>query len=349
MTEMLHFSDEDISTEYSALMSKVMTGGHGKIKFPINEPAEGRRKSQIEEYLDFFGGPGVQHVALLTRGHRRHRRRAPQPRRALPRHARDVLRRGRVARGRDRQSWEDVRRLKILADRDDDGYLLQIFTKPVQDRPTIFFEVIERHGCARLRTGQLQGAVRGDRARAGAARKPLSAMPPRTEYARSGEIELAYQVVGDGDHDVVLMLDWASHLEVAMGPAADGGLPDVARTVRDAFSGSTCVASGCPIPVADGASAPEDWVDDVTAVMDAAGFDRAAVIAQGHAVQRALMASATHPERIDRRSCCTTASRASPGQTTIPRACRRARRKSSSKTSRRPGAREPWQRFSRPP
>ena len=88
MTEMLHFSDEDISTEYSALMSKVMTGGHGKIKFPINEPAEGRRKSQIEEYLDFFGGPGVQHVALLTRGHRRHRRRAPQPRRALPRHAR---------------------------------------------------------------------------------------------------------------------------------------------------------------------------------------------------------------------------------------------------------------------
>ena len=66
MTEMLHFSDEDISTEYSALMSKVMTGGHGKIKFPINEPAEGRRKSQIEEYLDFFGGPGVQHVAMLT-------------------------------------------------------------------------------------------------------------------------------------------------------------------------------------------------------------------------------------------------------------------------------------------
>ena len=90
-TEMIHFSDEDISTEYSALMSKVMTGGHGKIKFPINEPAEGRRKSQIEEYLDFFGGPGVQHIAMLTADIcatvDELRRRG-----ALPRHAGHVLR-----------------------------------------------------------------------------------------------------------------------------------------------------------------------------------------------------------------------------------------------------------------
>ena len=144
MTEMIHFSDEDISTEYSALMSKVMTGGHGKIKFPINEPAEGRRKSQIEEYLDFFGGPGVQHIAMLTGRHRRHGRRAGAAAAWFPGHAENVLRRGRVARGRDRQERQDVRRLRILADRDDDGYLLQIFTKPAQDRPTMFF--IERHG-----------------------------------------------------------------------------------------------------------------------------------------------------------------------------------------------------------
>jgi 4-hydroxyphenylpyruvate dioxygenase len=146
MTEMIHFSDEDISTEYSALMSKVLTDGEGKIKFPINEPAEGRRKSQIEEYLEFNGGPGVQHVALTTND--------------IVRTVEALQERGirflttpgayyeevpaRV--GEIAEDYADLRRLGILADRDDDGYLLQIFTKTAQDRPTLFFEVIERHG-----------------------------------------------------------------------------------------------------------------------------------------------------------------------------------------------------------
>ena len=145
-TEMIHFSDEDISTEYSALMSKVMFGGEGKIKFPINEPAEGKRKSQIEEYLDFYGGPGVQHVALATTN-------IVETVEALKERGvlfletpdayyQDVGHRV----GEIDESYEDLRRLRILADRDDDGYLLQIFTKTAQDRPTLFFEVIERHG-----------------------------------------------------------------------------------------------------------------------------------------------------------------------------------------------------------
>jgi 4-hydroxyphenylpyruvate dioxygenase len=145
-TEMIHFSDEAISTEYSALMSKVMTDGEGKIKFPINEPAEGKRKSQIEEYLDFYGGPGVQHVALASDN--------------IVGTVEELQRRGvgflntpdvyyddvadRV--GKIDEAWDDLRRLRVLADRDDDGYLLQIFTKTAQDRPTLFFEVIERHG-----------------------------------------------------------------------------------------------------------------------------------------------------------------------------------------------------------
>jgi len=146
MTEMIHFSDEDISTEYSALMSKVMTDGEGKIKFPINEPAEGKRKSQIEEYLEFNAGPGSQHVALASEN-------IVQTVEALKERGvmflstpeayyEDVG--DRV--GEIDESWEDLRRLRILADRDDDGYLLQIFTKTAQDRPTLFFEVIERHG-----------------------------------------------------------------------------------------------------------------------------------------------------------------------------------------------------------
>jgi 4-hydroxyphenylpyruvate dioxygenase len=145
-TEMIHFSDEDISTEYSALMSKVMADGEGKIKFPINEPAEGKRKSQIEEYLDFHGGPGVQHVAMASRS-------IVDTVEALKERGVGFLETpeayyedvgDRV--GSIDESWEDLRRLKILADRDDDGYLLQIFTKTAQDRPTLFFEVIERHG-----------------------------------------------------------------------------------------------------------------------------------------------------------------------------------------------------------
>ncbi|MDX6512165.1 MAG: 4-hydroxyphenylpyruvate dioxygenase [Gaiellaceae bacterium] len=145
-TEMLHFSDEDISTEYSALMSKVMSDGEGKIKFPINEPAEGKRKSQIEEYLEFYGGPGVQHVALASED-------IVGTVEALAERGVGFLKtpdayyedvRARV--GEIDESWDDLHRLGILVDRDDDGYLLQIFTKTAQDRPTLFFEVIERHG-----------------------------------------------------------------------------------------------------------------------------------------------------------------------------------------------------------
>jgi 4-hydroxyphenylpyruvate dioxygenase len=145
-TEMLHFTDEAISTEYSALMSKVMSDGEGKIKFPINEPAEGKRKSQIEEYLEFYGGPGVQHVAM-TSGNIVEtvdmlKERGVGFLETPETYYEDVG--DRV--GSIDESWEDLRRLRILADRDDDGYLLQIFTKTAQDRPTLFFEVIERHG-----------------------------------------------------------------------------------------------------------------------------------------------------------------------------------------------------------
>ncbi len=146
MTEMLHFSDEAISTEYSALMSKVVTDGNGRVKFPINEPAEGKRKSQIDEFLEFYGGPGAQHLAVATRD--------------IVRTVTDLKERGveflnipgsyydevpeRI--GEIEESLDDLRRLGILIDRDDEGYMLQIFTKPIGDRPTMFFEVIERHG-----------------------------------------------------------------------------------------------------------------------------------------------------------------------------------------------------------
>jgi len=146
MTELIHFSDEAISTEYSALMSKVVTDGSGRLKFPINEPAEGKRKSQIDEYLDFYRGAGVQHVALSTRdivrtvGELRERGVEFLP---IPESYYDEVP-GRI--GQIEQDLGDLRRLGILVDRDDEGYLLQIFTKPLGDRPTMFFEVIERHG-----------------------------------------------------------------------------------------------------------------------------------------------------------------------------------------------------------
>jgi 4-hydroxyphenylpyruvate dioxygenase len=146
MTEMIHFSDKDISTEYSALMSKVMSDGQGKIKFPINEPAEGKRKSQIEEYLEFYGGPGVQHIALasddIVSTVEALKERGVGFLETPDTYYEDVS--DRV--GEIDESWSDLARLRILADRDDDGYLLQIFTKTAQDRPTLFFEVIERHG-----------------------------------------------------------------------------------------------------------------------------------------------------------------------------------------------------------
>ncbi len=146
MTEMLHFSDEDISTEYSALMSKVVTSGNGRIKFPINEPAEGKRKSQIDEYLEFYGGPGAQHIAVATRDIVRTvellRERGVEFLSTPETYYDDVPERI----GEIEEDLEDLRKLGILIDRDDEGYLLQIFTKPIGDRPTMFFEVIERHG-----------------------------------------------------------------------------------------------------------------------------------------------------------------------------------------------------------
>jgi 4-hydroxyphenylpyruvate dioxygenase len=146
MTEMIHFSDEAISTEYSALMSKVVTSGDGRVKFPINEPAEGKRKSQIDEYLEFYEGAGAQHLALATRD-------IVGTVTALQERGVEFLKTpeayyddlpARV--GEIAESEEDLKRLGILVDRDDEGYLLQIFTKPLGDRPTIFFEIIERHG-----------------------------------------------------------------------------------------------------------------------------------------------------------------------------------------------------------
>src|SRR3954454_8460323 len=146
MTEMIHFSDDDISTEYSALMSKVMADGEGKIKFPINEPAEGKRKSQIEEYLEFYAGPGAQHIALATT-HIVQAVESLKERGVLFLDTPDAYYEDVPERvGEIDEDYADLRRHKILADRDDDGYLLQIFTKTAQDRPTVFFEVIERHG-----------------------------------------------------------------------------------------------------------------------------------------------------------------------------------------------------------
>jgi 4-hydroxyphenylpyruvate dioxygenase len=146
MTEMIHFTDEDISTEYSALMSKVMTDGQGKVKFPINEPAEGKRKSQIDEYLEFNHGAGSQHIAMQST-HIVDTVEALQRRGVIFLSTPDTYYEDTPERvGSIDESWDDLRRLRILADRDDDGYLLQIFTKTAQDRPTLFFEVIERHG-----------------------------------------------------------------------------------------------------------------------------------------------------------------------------------------------------------
>jgi len=151
-----HFDDEDISTEYTALMSKVLADGEGRIKIPINEPARGRKRSQIEEFLDANAGPGIQHLALTTD---------------------DIV--TTVSRLRDRgvgfltipaeyydeaaarvghvhEPWEDLAELGILVDRDDEGYLLQIFTEPVQDRPTMFYEIIQRRGATGFGLGNFR-------------------------------------------------------------------------------------------------------------------------------------------------------------------------------------------------
>jgi len=144
--QLVSFDDKDISTEYSALMSKVVQNGTGRIKFPINEPAQGKRRSQIDEYLQYYGGPGVQHIALMTG---------------------DIVKTVRAMRANDvsflrvpktyydnlqdrvgpiREDLKELAELGILVDKDDEGYMLQIFTKPVADRPTLFFEVIQRRG-----------------------------------------------------------------------------------------------------------------------------------------------------------------------------------------------------------
>ena len=140
------FSDEDIATEYSALMSKVMESDNGRIKFPINEPAEGKKKSQIDEYLDFYDGPGVQHVALLTsdiiKTIKKLKENGVEFLEVPDTYYEDLTKRVGVI----DEDLEVLKKLKILVDRDDEGYLLQLFTKPVEDRPTVFYEVIQRKG-----------------------------------------------------------------------------------------------------------------------------------------------------------------------------------------------------------
>jgi 4-hydroxyphenylpyruvate dioxygenase len=145
-SQLVHFRDDQISTEYTALMSKVMWDGTGRVKFPINEPAEGKKKSQIEEYLEFYRGPGVQHIAMATddiiKAVDALRQRGVKFIRVPSTYYEEL--RGRI--GEIDEPVEDLERLGILADRDDEGYLLQIFTKIQQDRPTVFYELIERHG-----------------------------------------------------------------------------------------------------------------------------------------------------------------------------------------------------------
>lgn len=155
-SQLISFDDKDITTEYSALMSKVMANGNGRIKFPINEPASGRRKSQIEEYLDFYGGPGVQHLALATNDIVHTvttlRDRGIEFLQVPAAYYDTVL--DRV--GHIDEDLAPLRELGILVDRDDEGYLLQIFSKPVQDRPTLFFEIIQRKGAKSFGKGNFQ-------------------------------------------------------------------------------------------------------------------------------------------------------------------------------------------------
>ncbi|MFC5148619.1 4-hydroxyphenylpyruvate dioxygenase [Streptomyces aureoversilis] len=155
-TQIQEFTDEDIATELSSLMSKALGDGSGKVKFNVSEPAIGKRKSQIDEYLEFYGGPGVQHIALATDdivGTVRAMQAAGAEFLTTPGAYYDVLAE-RI--GGMRVPVEELRELNILADRDEDGYLLQIFTKPVQDRPTVFFEIIERRGAKGFGRGNFQ-------------------------------------------------------------------------------------------------------------------------------------------------------------------------------------------------
>jgi len=152
----LSFDDNDISTEYSALMSKVMSNGNGFVKFPINEPAEGKKKSQIEEYLDFYRGEGVQHVALATQNIvdtvTQLRDRGVEFLQVPSSYYDDLLTRV----GAIDEDLQPLKELGILVDRDNEGYLLQIFTKPVEDRPTVFFEIIQRKGAQSFGKGNFK-------------------------------------------------------------------------------------------------------------------------------------------------------------------------------------------------
>jgi 4-hydroxyphenylpyruvate dioxygenase len=152
----IHFTDQDISTKYSALMSKVMENDNGRIKFPINEPAQGLKKSQIEEYLEFYEGEGVQHIALLTDDIldtiSKFRERGIDFLH-VPDTYYDTLE-SRV--GPIEEDISSIRKLGILVDRDDEGYLLQLFSKPTQDRPTLFYEIIQRQGSKGFGQGNFQ-------------------------------------------------------------------------------------------------------------------------------------------------------------------------------------------------
>ena len=146
--QLISFDDKDISTEYSALMSKVMSNGNGRVKFPINEPADGKKKSQIEEYLDYYMSPGVQHIAMATgdiiETVRQLKARGIEFLR-VPEAYYDILPE-RIKNVGVKEDMQAIHELGILVDYDDEGYLLQIFSRPLQDRPTMFIEVIERHG-----------------------------------------------------------------------------------------------------------------------------------------------------------------------------------------------------------
>jgi 4-hydroxyphenylpyruvate dioxygenase len=157
----LSFDDKQITTEYSALMSKVMSNGNGRIKFPINEPAEGKKKSQIEEYIDFYEGPGVQHLALatddiiktVTELKARGVEFLPPPPQA---YYDEIPTRLGVHRDMMKEDMKQLQKLSILVDADEDGYLLQIFTKPVEDRPTLFYEIIQRMGAKGFGAGNFK-------------------------------------------------------------------------------------------------------------------------------------------------------------------------------------------------
>ena len=153
---LITFDDKDISTEYTALMSKVVTNGNGYVKFPLNEPAEGRKKSQIEEYLDFYRSAGVQHIAVATddiiHTVSKLRENGVDFLYVPDTYYDDVPQRV----GEIQEDLETIKKLNILVDRDEDGYLLQLFTKPVEDRPTVFYEIIQRRGATSFGKGNFK-------------------------------------------------------------------------------------------------------------------------------------------------------------------------------------------------